>query len=219
MSATKAPIRVATSLTLLAATAAAATAFLAPTAAAGTAEPASSAAAIGVQSLVDAPAPTIPEDFAAVMGYTPSVEDGILVDPSGDCSSPVTLPNEFDNACKGHDLGYDMLRYADRTGDPLGGWARQELDDQLRRRMHDACSSRQDAPARVGCYAMAEIAAGFVDINSWRQGYRSPAPEHAEKYVVAAVLGTAALVGAGAIALGRRLESAGITASGAAVQA
>lgn len=119
----------------------------------------------------------IPDDFAVRFGYRPAVVDGLLGNPDGDCSSPVTLPGEFENACRAHDLGYDLLRYADERGQPLGGWARQALDTTLATHMHEACETRDDAFSRARCNAMAGIASTFVDLNSRRQDYGVPVTE------------------------------------------
>lgn len=119
----------------------------------------------------------IPADFRAVAGYTPARVDGMLVAPHGSCSSPVPLPAEFDTACKAHDLGYDLLRYADRTGAPLGPWARQELDRALAERMHTACAQRPQPLPRARCAVLAEAAEIAVDLNSMRQDYGVPVVE------------------------------------------
>ncbi|MFI6999746.1 hypothetical protein [Nocardia sp. NPDC050175] len=119
----------------------------------------------------------ISDDFTAQFGYRPSTVDGLVVNPQGDCSSPVTLPAEFETACKAHDLGYDLLRYADQHGEPLGPWARQALDSTLDRHMHESCDSRVDSFSRARCNAMASIASTFVDLNSQRQGYGAPVVE------------------------------------------
>ncbi|MEU1953829.1 hypothetical protein ACWDO0_29265 [Nocardia rhamnosiphila] len=119
----------------------------------------------------------IPADFRAVAGYAPARVDGMLVAPHGSCSSPVALPAEFDTACKAHDLGYDLLRYADRTGAPLGPWARQELDRTLAERMHAACAQRPQPLPRARCAVMAEAAEIAVDLNSMRQDYGVPVAE------------------------------------------
>src|SRR5918998_420015 len=104
-----------------------------------------SVAADAFESLTNAhdeqAAPAVPAGFAAAMGYSPVLVDGMLVHPRGDCSSPVPLPSEFETACLAHDLGYDLLRFADRAGDPLGPWARQALDRQLDERLHEACDT------------------------------------------------------------------------------
>ncbi|MEV0106275.1 hypothetical protein AB0H42_08025 [Nocardia sp. NPDC050799] len=119
----------------------------------------------------------IPADFRAVSGYAPARVDGMLVAPHGSCSSPVPLPAEFDTACKAHDLGYDLLRYADHTGAPLGPWARQELDRTLAERMHTACARRPQPLPRARCAVMAEAAGIAVDLNSMRQDYGVPVVE------------------------------------------
>lgn len=117
----------------------------------------------------------VPDDFAERFGYRPHSEGGLLVNPDGGCSSPVPLPSEFDTACKAHDLGYDLLRYAHVTGADLGPWARTALDAQLDRRMHDACAARERD--RMSCFAMANAATTAVSLNSRRQGYGAPIDE------------------------------------------
>ncbi|MEV5836182.1 hypothetical protein [Nocardia sp. NPDC052112] len=169
-------------LTAAALTTMAATIMLAPAAHAATVERPVEDAAIGAAVLeLTSGGPgsvaVIPADFAERFGYRPAVVDGLLVNPDGDCSSPVTLPSEFETACKAHDLGYDLLRYADAHGQPLGGWARQALDATLDAHMHEACAARVDGFSRGRCNAMASIADTFVDLNSRRQGYGVPVVE------------------------------------------
>lgn len=147
---------------------------------AATAAPSSavSPAATAVRALASPEAaPAIPVDFPAVAGYRPEVAGGLLVAPHGSCSSPVPLPVEFETACKAHDLGYDLLRYADRTGAPLGPWARREVDRTLADRMRAACVHRVEAMARLRCAGMAEVATAAVGLNSLRQGYGVPVVE------------------------------------------
>ncbi|MFF0487427.1 hypothetical protein ACFYTQ_00245 [Nocardia sp. NPDC004068] len=120
----------------------------------------------------------VPGDFAVGAGYRPVVSQGLLVDPDGDCSAPIPLPAEFENPCKAHDLGYDLLRYAERHGQPLGPWARQRIDAALEQNLHSACATRPDAWDRTGCHALATIAATAVDLNSRRQHYAAPMPEY-----------------------------------------
>ncbi|WP_429413784.1 hypothetical protein [Nocardia sp. GAS34] len=119
----------------------------------------------------------IPAGFAAEHGYRPVVRGGLLVDPLGACSSPVPLPAEFVTACRAHDLGYDMLRYADDRGRPLGPWARQAVDAVLDRRMHAACDHRHGLD-QGRCQVMASVASTAVDLNSRRQNYAAPRPEY-----------------------------------------
>ncbi|MFG3523130.1 alpha/beta-hydrolase family protein [Nocardia nova] len=120
----------------------------------------------------------MPADFAATQGYRPVQLAGMPVDPSGECSSPIPLPTEFDTACKAHDLGYDLLRYAADRGHPLGPWARRAVDNALETRMFAACDTRNDLLARARCTTMASVATAAVDLNSRRQNYAAPMPEY-----------------------------------------
>ncbi|MGC0363387.1 hypothetical protein ABH922_001371 [Rhodococcus sp. 27YEA15] len=160
-------------------------------------------------------AAAIPEDFATFAGYEPTIVDGYLANPNGDCSSPVPLPAEFDSACKAHDLGYDLLRYAYEHGAELRPWARQALDAQLDARMHSACEDRSDGPSRTFCFSMAEIATAAVSGNSWRQGYLTPVQESGAGYAVAGVLGVSVL----GLGCWRRRRAAGISDDAKAVAA
>ncbi|WP_410870025.1 hypothetical protein [Nocardia sp. A7] len=139
------------------------------------------AAAAAVRALTDdSPDATslIPRDFGFKFGYDPAQQDGLLVNPHGDCSSPVTLPAEFESACKAHDLGYDVLRYAERLDEPLGAWARRSVDAALNRRIHASCGLRDDEFSRARCSVMADIAFTAVDVNSRRQEYGAPVVEN-----------------------------------------
>ncbi|MGY4103335.1 hypothetical protein ACW2Q0_27810 [Nocardia sp. R16R-3T] len=147
------------------------------------------AAVVELTSGGPASAAVMPADFAERFGYRPDIVDGLLVNPNGDCSSPVTLPREFETACKAHDLGYDLLRYANAQGQPLSGWARQALDATLAEHMHEACAGRADGLSRARCNAIASIADTFVDLNSRRQDYGVP--------VVESMLGAAGSAGGG----------------------
>lgn len=108
----------------------------------------------------------LPAAFASTMGYVPVVEqmsDGRYpANPRGSCSSPVPLPQRFESLCRTHDLGYDLLRYAQRAGHPLGGWARTELDAMLIRRMVASCGDDV-------CVASARVAQVALALNTWRQ--------------------------------------------------
>ncbi|MFE3194742.1 hypothetical protein ACFXHA_37460 [Nocardia sp. NPDC059240] len=172
-------LRRAAALAAAAAVACSAGIAFAPSSSAAIAEPATpenAAARVAIlQSVAAHPDPTlIPEDFVTFAGYRPVVEGGMLINPKGDCSSPVPLPAEFDLACDAHDLGYDLLRYAASTGQPLGPWARQTADAGLERRMHAACETRANPLSRSECHVMAGIAATAVDLNSVRQDYGNP---------------------------------------------
>ncbi|MBF6173649.1 hypothetical protein [Nocardia blacklockiae] len=142
--------------------------------------PESAAARTAVAELTgDRPADaSIPADFQARQGYRPVVADGLLIDPSGGCSSPIPLPPDFENACKAHDLGYDLLRYADRDHQPLGPWARQAVDAALEQRMYAACGTHSEPLDRTRCEVLASVATTAVDLNSRRQNYATPVPEY-----------------------------------------
>ncbi|GAA1480963.1 hypothetical protein GCM10009624_14030 [Gordonia sinesedis] len=104
----------------------------------------------------------VPADFATVMGYRPADVDGYPVNPTGGCSSPVALPDRFEILCRDHDFGYDLLRYADRTGRPIGGWARLSLDRMLVERMERSCDD-------LACLAAAEVVRVGLALNTWRE--------------------------------------------------
>lgn len=137
----------------------------------------------------------VPRDFSRRFGYQPTVSDGLLGDPSGDCSSPVPLPREFLAACRQHDLGYDLLRYAGRSGRDLAPDARRSVDHQLGVEMTKSCSSRDESLTRASCLAWADIAEGFVRINSARQDDAVPEPETPRSIAPGIGLGVAAIGG------------------------
>lgn len=104
----------------------------------------------------------LPPDFAANLGYVPDLVAGYPIDPEGDCSSPVPLPDVFTPLCRTHDFGYDLLRAAATIDRPLGPWARTALDRMLITRMDEAC---EGTPCRVAAQA-ARVGLGW---NTWRQ--------------------------------------------------
>lgn len=112
----------------------------------------------------------VPDDFERRFGYLPVVVDGRPANPGGDCSSPVPLPDRFENACRTHDFGYDLLRYADATGTPAQPWARIALDAALIDQMHSTCSDPT-------CDAAAETARAGLAVNTWRQRSGPPVAE------------------------------------------
>jgi hypothetical protein len=143
-------------------------------------------------------ATAIPADFGDVMGYEPVVVAAtggvpILVKPAGDCSSAFGATTfDFDLACKHHDLGYDLLRYAARTGGELGPWARRAIDDRLATTMHEQCAAIDGGPA---CRTVAWISEHAVRANSWRQGQGVPVSEQGAPYLVAGGLMASAFAG------------------------
>jgi fucose 4-O-acetylase-like acetyltransferase len=144
-------------------------------------------AAAAVTALTTAPAgpdplAAMPADFAPVMGYTPvpaRMADGTvrLAKPTGACSAPGgKAPFGFEQVCKVHDYGYDLLRYAHAGGQHLTRESRRQLDAMFDRDLHARCQTRHGL-ARVGCHLLAEGFTAAVSVNSWRQHYGNPAKE------------------------------------------
>ncbi|MEY8566929.1 hypothetical protein AALF15_10195 [Corynebacteriaceae bacterium 7-707] len=113
---------------------------------------------------------TFPAELVAELGYRPGTRDGHPVNPDGDCSSPVPLPASFEPACMTHDLGYDLLRVADRTGETIPPRLRRGLDRRMAERMRESCSD--DA-----CRVMARAAHAAVAVNTLRQHDGAPVEE------------------------------------------
>ncbi|MEV6910077.1 phospholipase A2 [Amycolatopsis sp. NPDC051071] len=123
----------------------------------------------------------LPADFTAVSGITPGVmaaRDGTVraVHTDGGCSAPWGDDNtKWDYAvpCKAHDLGYDILRYAERKGYPLGQEARSTLDDRLSADMHHTCVLN---PMDSGgtCEVVASLYTAGLVLNSWHQRWGPP---------------------------------------------
>lgn len=114
---------------------------------------------------------TVPGDLAVELGYEPVAAGGRLIKPSGSCSTPVSLgPDVFEEVCRTHDLGYDLLRNAEEHGERLGSWARFALDRRLYMDLLSTCET-------VGCRTAATAYYTAVTTNSIRQGYGSPTDE------------------------------------------
>jgi uncharacterized membrane protein len=164
-------------------------------------------AAVAVTAVTTRTADTaaaIPADFESVMGYRPRVRHGLLVDPDGTCSSPVPLPEGFTPACAEHDLGYDLLRYADLTGDPLAAWARTAVDQRLDHRMRAACADLGPGVGRAVCSAAAHLVTLSVEVNSVRQLRGVPEETLASWAVTALATGAAAMMSLRLVAMRRR---------------
>lgn len=170
-------------------------------------------------------AAAIPADFAAVSGYDPvAVADPVavpgsvavtgpdgsvrLVDPAGGCSWLGDTAYDFGSACRAHDLGYDLLRYATAKGGELGPWARRAVDDRFAADLRDRCAAVEGGRS---CAALARVTAGAVGFNSWRQGYGNPGDEAVWPYLVSAVLIAG---GAAAPSISRRISMAAGHGSG-----
>lgn len=123
----------------------------------------------------------LPADFTAVSGVTPSVmiaRDGTArgVHTDGGCSTPWGDDDtKWDYAvpCKAHDLGYDILRYAERKGHPLGQEARAALDDRLSADMRNACVLNP-MDSRRTCEVVASLYTAGLVLNSWHQRWGPP---------------------------------------------
>jgi Prokaryotic phospholipase A2 len=145
-------------------------------------------AAAAVAALAGAPAgrdplASVPADFPAVMGYTPvptRMVDGTLrlAKPTGACSAPGGgAPFAFEQACKVHDYGYDLLRYAHATGQHLTGQARRRIDAMFGHDLRARCRAAGGGLAGAGCRLTAWLFEAVVRLNSWRQHWGWPAPE------------------------------------------
>lgn len=138
----------------------------------------------------------VPPGFEARFGYRPQVRDGLLGTPDGECSSPVPLPHEFTPACRQHDYGYDLIRYADARGEPLPGSVRRTIDARLADNMRAACTPRTPGPSRAACTSSAVVADRAVRLNSWRQNDGIPGSETPRSLMAA---GGLCVAGAGTV--------------------
>ncbi len=155
-----------------------------PAAVGDTAEREDSASAAAVRAVTD-PALSPAAQVRAVprtLGYAAAAGPGFALNPHGDCSSVVRLPADFDAPCKAHDLGYDLLRHADATGRPLGGWARHRVDDAFADRLAAVCSARPVTQRRQ-CSDVAGLTVMAVRANTWRQHEGPPRAESASEIV------------------------------------
>lgn len=160
-------------------------------------------AARSLRLLTTEATPIVPPDFARVMGYRPVVSAGRLVRPDGSCSSPFgPTAYGFRDACRAHDLGYDLLRYAQRKGQPLGSWARQAVDDEFDRALHGRCT---DDRATAACEVAASVYADAVRLNTWRQGSGVPVAEGPTRTLLGLLLGLVVTVLLSTGTSGRRL--------------
>lgn len=130
----------------------------------------------------------LPAGFEEAMGYRPQMQDARPVDPSGSCSSPIPLPDDFEPLCRAHDFGYDLLRFGTRTGHPASPWARRALDGMLVDAMHDSCTDPL-------CETAAAVADGGLNVNSWRQDWRAPERESTSDLLSTATLRVVESVG------------------------
>jgi len=117
----------------------------------------------------------VPADFAKVMGYSPvtaTLADGTVrtINPAGSCSVPGEgRPFDFAVACMAHDYGYDLLRYAERTGHPLNASVREQFDERLLADLRTQCVHTTTGTELAACTATADVFRAGVGFNSWRQ--------------------------------------------------
>ena len=119
----------------------------------------------------------VPHGLSSSLGYEPVAPSGKMTKPTGSCSTPVPLgPDTFEEACRTHDLGYDLLRSAEEEGHRLGVWARFELDRRLYLDLLSSCETLRCRTAAATYYTA-------VTTNSIRQGYGAPTDEPATPWV------------------------------------
>jgi hypothetical protein len=134
----------------------------------------------------------VPADYRSVMGYRPEIIDinGTLSlgKPIGACSSPVHLTFDMEPTCKGHDFGYDLLRYAAEIGIPLGEWARPLIDEWWYAEMHSRCDLTHSGPIGLACHGQVLATEAIIDANSWREGNGPPIEENPWRYLGALLM-------------------------------
>ncbi|PXY20894.1 phospholipase A2 [Prauserella muralis] len=126
----------------------------------------------------------LPADFTRVTGVvageTPAPDGTVrAVHVGGGCSTPWGDDDTrwgFGPACQSHDLGYDLLRYADRKGHPLGPEVREALDDRLSADMHGMCRTNP-MDSETTCRAVASLYSAGLVVNSWHQRWGPPVGE------------------------------------------
>jgi hypothetical protein len=139
------------------------------------------------------PIADLPADFTSVSGREPvhmKAPDGTVraVHPGGGCSSPWGATRwDYSVGCKAHDLGYDLLRYAERKGQPLSPDLRERLDDRLSQDMHAQCRYNPMDSAGA-CEAVASIYTVGLVVNSWHQRWGPPRNEPVGPWSVAMVV-------------------------------
>lgn len=139
------------------------------------------------------PIAELPADFTRVSGREPvhmKAPDGTTraVHPGGGCSSPWGATQwDYGVGCKAHDLGYDLLRYAESKGQPLSPELRERLDDRLSQDMHAQCRYNPRGSAQA-CELVASIYTMGLVVNSWHQRWGPPRNEPVGPWSVAMVV-------------------------------
>src|SRR5262245_50479536 len=139
------------------------------------------------------PIKDLPKDFRKVSGREPvhmKAPDGTVraVHPDGGCSSPWGATRwDYSVGCKAHDLGYDLLRYAELKGQPLAPALRERLDDRLSQDMHAQCRYNPRGSAGA-CEVVADIYTAGLIVNSWHQRWGPPRNEPVGPWSVAMIV-------------------------------
>jgi hypothetical protein len=139
------------------------------------------------------PLALLPDDFTRTTGRHPihlEAPDGTIraVHPDGGCSSPWGDTRwDYSVGCKAHDLGYDMLRYAEAKGQPLSTDLRERLDDRLSMDMHAQCELNPRGSA-ASCEVVASLYTVGLVVNSWHQRWGPPKHEPVGPWSVAMVV-------------------------------
>ncbi|MBN6033953.1 phospholipase [Amycolatopsis sp. 195334CR] len=126
----------------------------------------------------------LPADLNQVLGVTAAAEparDGTVraVHVGGGCSAPWGEDStrwDFGVACMSHDLGYDLLRYAENQGHPLDPKWREALDARLSADMQATCDLNPMDSAGT-CKAVASLYTAGLVVNSWHQRWGPPTGE------------------------------------------
>jgi hypothetical protein len=139
------------------------------------------------------PIAELPSDFSQVSGREPvhmTAPDGTTraVHPDGGCSSPWGATTwDYSVGCKAHDLGYDLLRYAEAKGQPLSPELRERLDDRLSADMHAQCRYNPRGSAGT-CEVVASIYTVGLVVNSWHQRWGPPRNEPVGVWSIAMIV-------------------------------
>jgi len=139
------------------------------------------------------PIAVLPADFSEVSGREPvhmKAPDGTTraVHPDGGCSSPWGATTwDYSVGCKAHDLGYDLLRYAETKGQPLSPDLRERLDDRLSQDMHAQCRYNPRDSAGT-CEVVASIYTVGLVVNSWHQRWGPPRNEPVGVWSIAMIV-------------------------------
>jgi hypothetical protein len=139
------------------------------------------------------PIDDLPADFRKISGREPvhmKAPDGTVraVHPGGGCSSPWGDTRwDYSVGCKAHDLGYDLLRYAEAKGQPLSPDLRERLDDRLSQDMHAQCHYNPRGTPQA-CELVASVYTAGLVVNSWHQRWGPPRNEPVGPWSVAMIV-------------------------------